>query len=96
MLQLCACAVSRSCGRGGPRLSLIRSVFTPTVGGDPNLFTFNQNINHPWGMSSEEWDTLDDAMADKLMLTDVAFVSDKKKPPQDYEVVSCCLRSLSS
>ena len=39
------------------------------------------------GMSNEEWDTLDDAMADKLVLTDVAFVSDKKKPPQDYEVV---------
>ena len=47
-------------------------------------------------MSSEEWDTLDDAMANKLMLTDVAFVSDKKKPPHDYEVVSCCLPSLSN
>ena len=40
------------------------------------------------GMSSEDWDTLDDAMAGKLVLTDVAFVSDKKKPPHDYEVVS--------
>jgi hypothetical protein len=39
-------------------------------------------------MSSDDWDTLDDAMADKLVLTDVAFVSDKKKPPHDYEVVS--------
>ena len=40
------------------------------------------------GMSNEDWDTLDDAMADKLVLTDVAFVSDKKKPPHDYELVS--------
>lgn len=39
-------------------------------------------------MSNDDWDTLDDAMADKLVLTDVAFVSDKKKPPHDYEVVS--------
>lgn len=39
-------------------------------------------------MSNEEWDTLDDAMANKLVITDVAFVSDRKKPPQDYEVVS--------
>ena len=77
--------------RTTPLLDSVTSVFTPTVGGDPNLFTFNQNIHHPLGMSSEEWDTLDDAMADKLMLTDVAFVSDKKKPPRDYEVVSCSL-----
>lgn len=54
----------------------------------PKIFT-------AFGMSSEEWDTLDDAMADKLVLTDVAFVSDKKKPPHDYEVVSYCLPSLS-
>ena len=47
------------------------------------------------GMSSEDWDTLDDAMADKLVLTDVAFVSDKKKPPHDYEVVSWSLSSRS-
>ena len=38
--------------------------------------------------STDEWDTLDEAMADKLVLTDVAFISDKKKPPPDYEVVS--------
>ena len=46
-------------------------------------------------MSIEEWDTLDDAMADKLVITDVAFVSDRKKPPPDYEVVSLDLCSLS-
>ena len=39
-------------------------------------------------MSNEDWDTLDDAMANKLSITDVSFVSDKKKAPRDYDVVS--------
>ena len=48
------------------------------------------------GISSEESDALDDAMADKLVITDVAFVSDRRRPPPDYEVVSLdlVLRSL--
>ena len=49
-------------------------------------------------MSSDDWDTCDDAMADKLAITDVAFVSDKKKPPPDYDVVSglhVCVKKAS-
>ena len=42
-------------------------------------------------MSNEGWDTLDDAMASKLSITDVSFVSDKKKAPRDYDVVSFTL-----
>ena len=40
-----------------------------------------------------DWDKLDDAMANKLSITDVSFVSDKKKGPRDYDVVSLPLIS---
>ena len=42
-----------------------------------------------------DWDKLDDAMANKLSITDVSFVSDKKKGPRDYDVVSLPLISTS-
>ena len=37
--------------------------------------------------TNEGWDTLDDAMAGQIMVTDIAILSKKEKAPKDYVVV---------